>query len=397
MTTAGLTALCVARGLVAGLVVLTGVGAPTGCAIGGADVSPASQLRPAVSLQVSDFLMRELVVVTRRRYSLTAATELFERMRPPGDAFCTMFFRRKPVERKIAGLHIVPEHLGPYLRARPGRDLLRMGPVAGCWNFFGMNDRRPDAALRAARTQLGAPAGHCFSVGFMQPYLMSVHLGCRLLTFIDFDWRIIDAHLQMIRMFRAGGFASREAARRSLASLRLAWAVRDGKLLSKMEATPENLCPSGRAELCLDALVRFQREFTGLQEIRLQLASLHEADFGDGAARVGNAVSAQASSVGYLSNAASPDYMSEREFEAFLEAVAAALPGARPLLLIRHAAGGDEFQVFKLVRVGRSFAVRLLCSAGRAPGEKARVTHFTRFMPRNRLSPEPSACVAAAQ
>jgi hypothetical protein len=159
---------------------------------------------------------------------------------------------------------------------------------------------------------------------------------------LDFDWRIHEAHAQLLRLFSDGRLQGAEAARTALGALRLVWAVQVSPRMHALPDMPgslEALCLPRSADRCLSGLVDFQQRFTDLAQVDLQVSELHEADF---------TFAPDTTPVLFLSNALEPVYTSRKQFDALLQRVRAGLTDGGRAIFIHHAAGTAAFGIYEL-------------------------------------------------
>lgn len=226
--------------------------------------------------------------------------------------------------------------------------------IAGCWNFFKMNDMKPQKDFRLVSYLYPPGKLDCYSVGFLQPYLMHTELNCKNLNMIDADWRIHEAHWQLLEEFFKGKFTTEEEIEKDLPNLRLGWIARfDGK---PMEASTDvnlnTVCFKSHHSVCKKFISAFQARYRSIKTINLQLSFLHSGDY---------TTKKDTIPVIYLSNAIDTIYTSQKQFDLFLDSVKKGLPDKGKAVFIYHSAGRDNFGIYELERRGEAYKVRTVC------------------------------------
>ncbi|MCR9141126.1 MAG: hypothetical protein NXI24_02660 [bacterium] len=327
------------------------------------------------------------------RNNLDAA---FGAMLEHGDAYCAMLYRQQKFDRTAAAKFIESDRLDAFRASHRSSYVSKL--IAGCFNFFIMNDIRPFLDFELARSLYPDFSYDCYSVGFMQPYIMHNILGCDTLQMLDIDWRIHAAHWQLLRMYGEGAFGDRKAALAAIKKLELGWIAFSGPLKRRNAVGLATLCRRNQ-ELCLDHLVRFQAGVRRLDGVRLDLAALHDGEFriSDSSSR-GDGESADLKIV-YLSNAIEGVYTTRAQFNLLLARVAGSLPENGRAIYIYHAAGTRSLGFYEQRRTDDTVAgyeIKTVCKdeyrRRDANNElESYTTHFERISPTKR----PGSCQAA--
>lgn len=226
--------------------------------------------------------------------------------------------------------------------------------VAGCFNYFMMNDLHPERDFEFVRAHYPGARKECFSVGLMQPYWMHTILGCERLTVVDFDWRIHDAHLQLLQAFREGRLGDEATFARELGRVKLGWAAQfmSGPVMREAAASPSKLCGGGQAGRCARVLRAFQSAASGVRSVSLQVSALHDADY---------TFLPNATPVIYFSNALESAYTSRAQFDVLMGKIARGLAPEARAVLIYHVAGRAQFGVYELVPKPDGYALTTVC------------------------------------
>ncbi len=303
-----------------------------------AETREAADLR--ITLRVAEYQQNLFTDIDREIYRDEEVGDLFDGMFEPGDAYCTMLFGRRRWNKADGSKLIDPERYDAFRKSHPKSYLTQL--VAGCWNFFTMNDIRPFLDFELARVLYPNDSYDCYSVGFMQPYIMHNILGCRSLQMLDIDWRIHAAHWQMLALYRDARFQDRNMALQAIKELRLGWiAFKQDGLRPRNPVSLASLCRRHES-LCHDHLVRFQAKIRSLSDVKLDLAALHDGDY--------SSRKPASLKVVYLSNAVEEVYTSRDQFNLLLARVNAARQNGERALFIYHAAGTRALGFYEMRR-----------------------------------------------
>ena len=379
-------------------VVTPEVGAPRKSAKLARKLNRISKQFSPLTLQVSRQLIYELTPLKREIYNgESKIRKLFRSMRAPGDSFCSMYWNKKRFNKKRAARFIRKNRLGAFRRGCRG---CLKGLKAGCWNFFIMNDARPDLDFKLVKALYPRINYDCYSVGFMQPYMMHSILGCARLTTLDIDWRIIHAHAEVIGFFRLGQMDSPGNIRVSLQSLGAGWIAYSNYKYSKRSRTDYRLfCGRhGQQKLCLRHLLNFQKRLPEAGSFHLNLSALHEASFTRPKvarfARRSASPETRLTRVVYLSNAMEDIYTKYHQFRQTLKNLRKAMKNGEKTLLIHHVGGHRGFGLYEFKRVaGKSRGVvKTICrdkyiNTALGRNQKYYRSHFERLSVNRRYIP----------
>lgn len=322
---------------------------------------------------------------------------VFDGMLKHGDDYCAMLYRQRKFQRAAAEEFIRADHLAEFRASHKSSYVSKL--IAGCFNFFIMNDIRPFLDFELARSLYSGHEYDCYSVGFMQPYIMHNILGCDTLQMLDIDWRIHAAHWQMLRMYGEGAFADRKQALQAIQRLELGWIAFAGPLIRRNPVSLATLCRRNQ-DLCLDHLVRFQAGVRSLGGVRLDLAALHDGEFRrSDDFRGSDDTGREKLKVLYLSNAIEGVYTTRAQFDLLLARVAGTLPDNGRAIYIYHAAGTRALGFYEQRRTDATVAgyeIKTVCKdqyrRRDAKNElESYVTHFEKISPTKR----PGSCQAA--
>lgn len=269
----------------------------------------------------------------------------FRQLVSSGDLFCSMKSGKMGTDLELASHMIRREVVSDYLRAGRG-DVKSL--VAGCWNFIEMNDFRPDLDFHLVKHLFPKKRFSCYSVGFLQPYIMHSILGCDNLTMVDIDWRILDAHRQFI-----------EARERGLSPLQSVGQVRTGWIAFRKPYGPELkldlslVCRHIQKDQCRQMIGMIDGS-TVPENWRLNLSALHDVSFYE---------DRKSTPVFFLSNAIEEMYTSPSQFKTLMERTASHLDPGGKALFIHHVGGWKLFGIYELESggEGKGYSIRTLC------------------------------------
>jgi hypothetical protein len=334
-----------------------------------------------LQLLASPQLIDVLLPVTKARYApLPAIDALFAKLRSSGDAYCERRWRLRKDEP------------APFIGAKHRKAMVRGGRrslpamIAGCWNFFTMNDLRPDRGIKLVRKLMPKARFDCMSVGLMQSYLMDQHLGCQRLSMLDIDWRILEAHRQLLGLFArraldgalpprrkpsakrkttpTAATATTAATRQleqQLQALKLSWIqYNPPKDVTKLPAPQRNapgslklLCGRRMRRRCAHAIAAFQRRFDSSRSVTLQLAGLHQLRY----------VTKERDRVAviFLSNAMDPQYHSWRDFRELRRQLRTQMTPGQRAVIVHHVGGSHTFGLYQIERRAKRLRISTLC------------------------------------
>lgn len=335
--------------------------------------TPKKEGEPVLKFIVSSSIQSYLPDLNPQRMN-ASPVEAFEYMRSRSDAFCEQVWKgRRPTPDLVPGF-VTPaafEKEGPFANLESPVPKL----MAGCWNFFKMNDTRPDLDFAPVMALFPKEKKECFSVGLIQPYLMHSLLDCKTLTMLDIDWRIIDAHRQILALYVAEAMKDEASLTASVTTLNLGWSARfDGRPMEKrLTASLDALCFAGEKSRCVQTLLTFQKKYSALESVRLQISSLHEADY---------SIAADSMGVVFLSNAIEDLYTPPEQFALMMENIQKTMRQGQRMLFVHHAAGRAQFGLY-VVEKADQLKVTTLCKDNYLSSPVGTVypyrTHFDRI------------------
>ena len=303
---------------------------------------PAKPPAP-VQLEVSDELQSMLALVIHHNYSGHDVTALFDAMRPLGDEYCQMTRGKRHWNKSMAMRFATGD-----LLKRPKHYLNKF--KSGCFNYFRMNDHRPNRDFELVRALFEGQELDCYSVGMLQPFMMHNILSCSSLSFIDFDWRILDAQHQLLALYEQGAFADPAAFDDSLAQVSLSWIAKSQGRPSH-PADIESMCSELMRDTCIDHIRQFQDSWFDLERAYLNISSLHDGSY----------VHTDATRVIYFSNASERAYTSTPQFRRLVRRLGNSLAEGQKAVMIHHTGGVSTFGIYTLVNRGGKHIVDTLC------------------------------------
>ncbi|MDX1957547.1 MAG: hypothetical protein SFU98_03185 [Leptospiraceae bacterium] len=308
---------------------------------------------PKLSLKASPEKKEHLLDMQKDLFNGEEINSLFASMSSKSDEVCSMVYGQKKFDQEF-----IKEFINPNSFTKPpfkswGSPIPKL--IAGCWNFFKLNDTRPDLDIHLVNKLYPNSRKECFSVGYLQPYLMHSILNCEKLTTIDMDWRIAYGHKQLYDLFKSNKMKTNTEIESSVKSLDLHWIARfDNKPMekkSKLEFI--SVCYSQFIPTCYKFLSKFQDSFDKIQEFNLLVASLHEPDY---------KFTKGVTPVFFLSNATEDFYTSQSEFDRMMKSVNSGLSENEKAIFIHHAAGRALFGIYEFTKVSNTeFSIESKC------------------------------------
>ncbi len=251
--------------------------------------------------------------------------------------------------------------------------------ISGCWNFFRLNDVKPNLDFELIKKIYPTEKKDCYSVGFLQIYLMHSILGCNTVTMIDIDWRILEAHSKLIQLYQKKKLDIEENLLAALKTLKVNWVARfDNKPMEKeIQANLDTFCYYLHHELCKTQLLKFQKDFLNLETIYLQLSSLHDFSYKQKSPNT---------KIIYLSNAIDDLYTSKDQFKKMIQSIYDNLVPKQKVIFIHHSAGWSFFGVYEMVKLESAPNLRTVCKdvykttpAAGIDSAVPYITHFERW------------------
>ena len=298
---------------------------------------------------VSEDLRASIVPLEKARYVEADLGPLFGALREKGDAYCRVLDGDEEDPGHTKAHAFVPEKRREYFKAMCRK--CKTNVKLGCWNFFRMNDKAPEQDFELVKQLWPADSYDCYSVGMVQPYMMHDIMNCSTLTTVDFDWRIQDAHQQLVQKYREGGIVDQASLETALKDVTIGWIAFFGTARPSHPASLDAFCPKRQREACVEHLVGFQSKYDQLEGFHLELAALHDANF----------LRTETTKVVYLSNAIESIYTSEDEFKQMLGNLTNALAVGQSAVLIHHVGGYPNFGLYEVKKTESGVAVSTRC------------------------------------
>lgn len=347
-------------------------------------------------LLVSDFHFGSFSVFDKQSYNGDELETLVSSILEKGDRYCEMIHRRKPYNTEMASQYVRKEKLAEFRREVYAGSFYNL--QAGCWNFYIMNDLEPFLDLRLFHSIKNKEAYDCYTVGFMQPYLMNRELPCKSITMVDVDIRIHTAHYEVYKLAKQGRFSDREETIKAIQELNLGWIAFSGnRLMKRNPVVPSTLCRKDQ-NYCLEALVDYGKSISKerpesanrsenyrnqnvLKQIQMQITPLHLAVY---KAKAGQYP------VIYLSNAVEEFYTTRKQFDTLLSSVRSQWPEA---FMIYHAAGTRATGLYKV----SSDSVETVCKDTYKRVSHGKLQTYTTFFEQFTKTKNPPACASVIQ
>ena len=300
-----------------------------------------------MELIISDIHLEDFTILHKNHYSSKEINSIFNDLKIKGDEYCSMRRRMIPYSRDSAEKFISAAVLDKYYGSGIGsiQDL-----VAGCWNFFEMNDFRPDLDFALVKKMYPDYEYDCYSVGFLQPYIMQNILSCKSLTMIDINWRILESHFTFITKF----LLDRDA-ENSLKSMVFNWFALDQKLQKPRPGEVSVLCRDIQEKDCREFFSSFNDRLRLPGKIQLQLSPLYKIQY--------NKITRNTIRIFFLSNAVEEVYTSAAEFTELMRRTSDSLEAGQKALFIHHVGGWKLFGIYELEKTADdgSYVIKTIC------------------------------------
>lgn len=262
--------------------------------------------------------------------------DLFTVLEVHGDAICNMIFENTAFDDETAKNFSTTLNFRKPAKQKWYNNVLP-SLIAGCFNFFKMNDRGVDGIFRLLESMY-PEAKDCFTVGFAQYYMMYQEMNCDHLVSIDADWRILKAHFDFHEIVR-----NRPEGADTISLLRgieLGWIAHfDVKPPRREEVQSElTFCMATERDRCLRAF----EHFTGLPSIRkteLQLGFIHDAVLSPRSADV---------SIVFMSNALDWEYTSREQFEKLYMGMHENLPRGKKVAIVYQSGDSEDIAIYEM-------------------------------------------------
>lgn len=309
-------------------------------------------------------------------FSENEMKEIFKNRHEISNEVCEMIYGKKSLNQKKIEEFIKAENFKKEPFKNWGHPIPKL--IVGCWNFFRLNDVKPNLDFEFIQEKFQSEKKDCYSVGFLQIYLMQSILSCDRITMIDIDWRILEAHFNLISLFKKNELDSETNLLESLKKITVSWVARfDKKPMEKeTKANLDTFCYVLHQEMCKKNLIQFQNKFKDIKSIHLRLSSLHDFLYDP---------NSKNTKIIYLSNAIDDLYTSKEQFQKLIDSVYSSLAPDQKAIFIHHSAGWSFFGVYELQKTNEAPKIKQICKDKykTTPVEidKAReyITHFERF------------------
>lgn len=281
-----------------------------------------------LSLIVSD-KMREIFAEMKPVYDRAETGALFKKMTELAEPAC------RGLHNQLPGRFDAFAKLSKELWTKKYNAYLSE-IIAGCYNFFTMNDLSVSKAFTMVR-DMYPEAKDCYSVGFMQIYFMHTHMKCAKWVALDIDWRILDLQYQVLAYY----FKEQPV---PFNKLELRWSANfaeEDKIRPREEGiTVDSFCYWPTRAQCRLVFRRFPIIFKKLRAIELQLSFLHDIRIQP----------LSPVSVVHVSNAIDPGYTSKAQFETLLNALVPATAKNHKAVVVYHSGGSYQFAIYEVSR-----------------------------------------------
>lgn len=308
--------------------------------------------RVPIFFQVSNEHKSFFVDLVKNDYSEEEITRIFQNRKDLAKTVCEMVYGQKKYSKEVVTQFISQESFTKDPFKTWGHPLPKL--IAGCWNFFKLNDVHPNRDFTLLAKLYPTEPKDCFTVGFMQAYLMHNTLGCKNLTMVDIDWKILEGHKQMLDLYHSKGFDSESKIPTSLSQLKLGWIARfDNRPMEAETKTDLNsLCFAEHHKMCTSILLDFQKNFLNLNAVYLRLSALHESNF---------KMNTNNTKIIYLSNAIDDIYTNKKQFDFMIDETANALSTNQKAVFVHHAAGRSLFGIYELKKTDMGHELNTVC------------------------------------
>lgn len=307
---------------------------------------------PVITMKISDRHQKYLTPVEKELYSESELPELFLKLKERSRTVCEMVWGTKKYDAAFVETLIRKENFKERPFDKWGHPLPKL--IAGCWNFFKLNDGKPETDFRLVKKLYPNEKKDCYSVGFMQSYIMHNEISCDNIYTVDLDWAIQHAHFQFLRKYISNEMKDRESVKKAVGSLEIGWSARfDGKkMLASEKAEINSLCFYPAHETCYKTMENFQANFSKLKNFQLSLAELHNMKF---------SFSPDTVPVIFFSNALEELYTSKSEFALLYDHIQSSMQNGTKAVLIHHAAGRGEFGIYELNKSEKGAEMKTVC------------------------------------
>lgn len=297
---------------------------------------------PPIYMTASPEHTQILVDVESTFYDENSAKQLFMKMEKKSEDVCNILYKNKKYDLETLRSYIREFSLKKKENEK-WYDRLIPSLYAGCFNFFQMNDIKVKKTFLNVSEKISGKKD-CYSVGFMQPYIMHSILNCSTLTMLDMNWKILFGHLEMYHLLRNEGIRMSEEGKidpDTISTIPVSWTAVFGPKPRPREVNVNihSFCSQGDLEDCSESLIAYQNMLNQLDRIELQLSTLTYSDI---------RVKTENTVVVYLSNAIDPEYTTFSQFKIFLDRLSKNLYPNQKAYLI-YQAGGMSLSAIYLI------------------------------------------------
>jgi hypothetical protein len=310
---------------------------------------PNPQTIPQIQMLISPRLGSYFPNFEKLQYTNSEILPLLDSMQEKSDKVCKMLYNQAKFDKQYVESYTKLGFTGPVKEKFYLNTVKRI--IAGCWNFYQMNDLKPEKDFEHIKNLYSDKIKDCYSVGFMQPYIMHNTIGCNKLTMLDMDWRILHGHSQILKGFQENQFSDETTAQEFLKTLRLGWIV-GTKFHSNPSVSIDDLCLPLSKKDCLNHLVSFQKKFKSIQKIHLYLSTIHEANLRPEKGSM---------SIVFLSNAFEDYYTKHREFNIMMDYLKTNLEESETVSFIYHVGGRHNYGIYETKKKSEKLEVSAIC------------------------------------
>ncbi len=227
--------------------------------------------------------------------------------------------------------------------------------LAGCWNFYMMNDQKTDRDFQLVKKLYPNLKKNCYSVGFSQPYMMHNILNCENLASMDMDWRILYAHSQMLKIFSEEKAKDPDTLSKAMGEMKIGWKAQYVSKPIKREKPVNHgtFCDKGRVALCGEHFLKFQETLATLKTFDFQLTKLNHTKLSS---------DPEITNVMYFSNALDGEYTNAKEFSELMKNVSDSLQPGKIAILMYHVGGMEGFGLYEARKSAEGkYSVKTVC------------------------------------
>lgn len=304
--------------------------------------------KPQLELIASE-KMQMYFPILQKTYLQEEVFSALDSIRDISNETCEMIYSMRPYNKERIKAYTNIE-LGAPLTSKFYLHTFRR-IIAGCWNFFQMNDVSPDKDFEYVKNLYPNARFDCYSVGFLQPYIMHSKLDCENLYLLDIDIRIIEGHAQLLKFFHEDKMQTEEEILNNIKQLNIGWIAQYRTFNAKTNVSLQSLCPRNY-EMCLRELLNFQKKYKQLKKVSLYASALHEANLFPQDSKI---------SIVYLSNAFEDYYTKKKEFDFMMKRLEEELKDNQKILFIYHNGGRHLFGVYEVAKLNDQLEVTSSC------------------------------------